>query len=180
MTRIQAGAALALLLSLGACCKPGPVGGVLVVNNTDAPVTFDVLGDNEYGPWTAPVGEDNMAVAKAGPGQIELQLEGGATRLLNVDFDVDRIAIIAARPGSCIALADHTRQYGGDGVVEVLAVATDEIPGTVEYLGGTYLGPNSPLPKDKLETDTVARFTNVPCELIDDETRLAKHLYALD
>ena len=151
-----------------------------MVNNTDAPVTFDVVGDNDFGPWTAPVGEDNMAVAAPGPAKIEIRLGDDSVRQLDVDFDLNRIAIIAARPGSCIALADHTRQYGGDGVVEVVMVATDEKFGRVEYLGGSYLGPNNPLPKEKLEDDRVARFTEVPCSLIEDEPALADHLYGLD
>lgn len=169
------------LVALSGCCARPEVGGALVVNNTDAPVTVTVVEEPEgYGPWTVEPGKDETAVASPGTRTLRLSGPQGVIRELKIELPLDGLRLVTVSPDTCMALADHTAQYGGDGHVEVQATAGPERPGTIDYLQGTYLGPGDKLPADLLEGQRAARFTNVPCALLDDPQALADHLYKLD
>ncbi len=182
MTPPSLRATAALVLLLCGACRPDPVAGALVINDTDTPITFAIAdGRSPYGPWTADPGADNMAIGPPGRADLTITFADGTTRTLPVDFALDHIVIVAARPDTCLALVNYTRQYGGDGQVEILALTGPGRLGAVEYLQGSYLGPNAKLPIRRVDDHRcVERFTPIPCELRDDEDKLARHLYSLD
>ncbi len=178
---ILLGAALVLSLVVSGCCQRPEVAGALVVNNTDKTVTVSVVEEPDgYGPWTIEPGLDETVISAPGARTLRFAVEGQPAQERKLDMTLEGLLLVPAKADSCMALADHTDQYGGEGRVEVVAASSPQKPGVIKYLEGNYLGPEQPLPPDVLKGHKVARFTEVPCELMGDEKALHDHLWALD
>lgn len=174
---------LALLtLCLGACCNREPVAGVLVINDTEKPITALVEGSEE-GPLEILANQDAVLTAPSEKVTIKIKTADGQEKVREVATDLEALGMIATTD-ACIAMADYTDQYEGEGRVKVLARTGPNTVGRIKALpfqGIIYRGPLDGLPPDIPEDKQVIRFTPVPCDLLPEEKAIAleAHLYML-
>lgn len=178
---------LAWTVLVASGCCPSPTGDVLVVNNTDAAVTFafaDGSADTEVAPG-------RLGMLSGDPGQVTVVVsaEGHELGRRDLTTTLEAVSVSVADPSRCLAIVDYTRQFSDEaGPVDLLAVvgppqalaAADPLPTTLTYGQLTQIyGPDDEIPAEVYPNAIVRRATPVNCELLADREHLINTLARL-